>query len=148
MKCEKCGRNDANYHYKTNINGNVKEMHLCSECTAESSEGTDFFTETQQMFDDMFSGFSMFPRRRSISPFESFGFVIPAMMIPRIDINVETSSHPATEPKKCDVEADPKLCRMREKNLLRRQMKKAAAEEDYEKAAELRDKLRELEKAE
>ena len=40
---------------------------------------------------------------------------------------------------------DPEIARRREINMLREQMKAAAEKEDYEKAAEIRDKLKELE---
>lgn len=32
MKCEKCGKNEATTYYKETINGQTREMHLCSEC--------------------------------------------------------------------------------------------------------------------
>lgn len=33
MKCENCGKNNANVRYTSNINGVKKEMHLCEECS-------------------------------------------------------------------------------------------------------------------
>ena len=35
MKCEHCGKNEATFYYKSNINGNVTEHHLCSDCARE-----------------------------------------------------------------------------------------------------------------
>ena len=35
MLCEKCGKNQANTLLKESINGNVSEIHLCEECAAE-----------------------------------------------------------------------------------------------------------------
>lgn len=32
MLCQACKKNEAKIHYKTNINGKVSEMYLCSEC--------------------------------------------------------------------------------------------------------------------
>ncbi len=37
MLCEKCKKNFATVHYRYNDNGNVTEIHLCSEC-AKSEE--------------------------------------------------------------------------------------------------------------
>ena len=34
MKCDRCGKNEATFHYKTNINGRVTEAHLCPDCAA------------------------------------------------------------------------------------------------------------------
>ena len=36
MKCQKCGTNEANFHYTSNINGSVTEANLCSECAKVS----------------------------------------------------------------------------------------------------------------
>ena len=32
MKCEKCGKNEASYFYRENINGRRRELHLCEDC--------------------------------------------------------------------------------------------------------------------
>lgn len=32
MLCEKCGQREATYHSTVNINGEITESHLCSEC--------------------------------------------------------------------------------------------------------------------
>ncbi len=32
MKCEVCGKNEANVRYYENINGEKKELHVCSSC--------------------------------------------------------------------------------------------------------------------
>mgnify|MGYP000778584824 CR=1 FL=1 len=32
MKCENCGKNEVTFIYQSNINGQVTEKHLCSEC--------------------------------------------------------------------------------------------------------------------
>ena len=32
MLCQVCNKNEANIHYSVNINGNTKERHLCSDC--------------------------------------------------------------------------------------------------------------------
>ena len=39
MLCEKCKQREATTHYVETINGNKKEMRLCSECARE--EGLD-----------------------------------------------------------------------------------------------------------
>ena len=41
MKCEHCGKNEATFYYKSNINGVVKEVHLCADCAAEESEAEE-----------------------------------------------------------------------------------------------------------
>jgi protein arginine kinase activator len=36
MLCEKCGKRTATTHIKTNINGKITQHHLCGQCAAES----------------------------------------------------------------------------------------------------------------
>ena len=36
MKCQKCGKNEVNFHYTSNVNGAVTEAHLCADCARES----------------------------------------------------------------------------------------------------------------
>jgi hypothetical protein len=121
-------------------------------------EGNGEFKELNDMFgqfDNMFSGFDrMFDNvfsdsffGRSFSPFRSFG--MPTLSMPRIAIafpSVETKTEENTEKGvKSNPEVDPVLSKKREINALRQEMKAAAEAEDYEKAAELRDKLRTME---
>ena len=32
MKCENCGKNEANFVYRSSINGRTEEHHLCRAC--------------------------------------------------------------------------------------------------------------------
>ena len=38
MLCEKCKKNEANAYIKTNVNGDVHEYHLCSQCFQPDDE--------------------------------------------------------------------------------------------------------------
>ena len=144
MKCQKCGRNEVNFHYTTNVNGHVTQTHMCSECANESGYNIE------QMFGDMFTGmFPMQKRMASLMP-----MAIPVLQIdagfpftaqPRIK-----TQNPGSEAKQCtcgcgtvaqNIEVDEKLKQRRELNA---QMRIAAENEDFEKAAELRDKIKEL----
>ena len=150
MKCEKCGKNQANYHYTSNINGVVTETHLCSECACESGMEQQLFSGVEQMFTDLFDGF--FGRSRH-SLLDSFGFGMPTLLMPRIEIRVdpEISENKQASPEadtRKQAQVDGKMQRRREINQLRHQMHEAARQEDYEKAASLRDQLRKLEEAE
>ncbi len=42
MLCENCKKNEATAYIKTNINGDVHEYHLCSECAAKMQEDGAF----------------------------------------------------------------------------------------------------------
>ena len=158
MKCEKCGKYEATCHYTSNINGKVNEQHLCSECAGEFDFGHSFFAEADRMFEQAFAGFDSFfgMPRRALSPF-GFGWAMPSLMMPRPYISGNTAAATAVAPAETaepaetaqaaePVKADPELAKRREINELREQMRAAAEAEDFEKAAEIRDKLRELDK--
>lgn len=42
MLCQHCGKNEATTHVKRNINGEVSEYRLCSKCAAEMGYGNLF----------------------------------------------------------------------------------------------------------
>jgi len=35
MICERCGRNEASFHFSSNINGSITQTRLCSLCAAQ-----------------------------------------------------------------------------------------------------------------
>ena len=35
MRCDRCGKNEATFYYKSNINGKVTQVHLCPQCAEE-----------------------------------------------------------------------------------------------------------------
>ncbi len=53
MLCESCGKNQASIHYTKIINGEIKEHHLCADCTSNFSE-LDF--DTSLFFNKFFTG--------------------------------------------------------------------------------------------
>lgn len=157
MKCEKCGK-EANVFYRSNINGKVSTMNLCSEC-AEKLNGENGFTNMEKAFDNMFGNFfgGLFTPM-TLNPWNSFGFGMPMMNLPRFRIMLEpmTDSEPKdtaaapAEPRtenetKDEQKIDPEMSKRRELNMLRQQMAEAVKNEEFEKAAELRDKIHGLE---
>lgn len=54
MKCQHCNYNEATTHIKKNVNGNVTEMHLCSDCAKELGVMEEFSPES--FFNDTFFG--------------------------------------------------------------------------------------------
>ena len=148
MKCQNCGDNNAVFHYQASINGHKTEQHLCAECaekaglTEDNFFGGDIF---EAMFNNFFNGFSA-PSRGGFFP-EFSRVMIPVMSFPRIEFAVKKDE--GTEENKVEekaaVEKDEVMSRRREANLLREQLRTAIESEEFEKAAELRDKIRELE---
>ena len=147
MKCQNCGKSEVNFHYSSNINGCVTETFLCSECAAKS--GYDFGSMFgSEMLNDVFSQFG--PRSMFL-PIPMFGLdmISPFFMPPRIGIQPNTCDCEGS----CEVpvrenhaaEVDDDMQKQREINLIRNQMRLAAEKEDYEKAAELRDQIKQME---
>ncbi|MCD7797138.1 MAG: UvrB/UvrC motif-containing protein [Clostridiales bacterium] len=57
MKCQHCNKNEATVYIKKNINGQIEEMHLCSECAKELGVMDEFkFPSMSEMFGDSLLG--------------------------------------------------------------------------------------------
>ena len=52
MKCDRCGKNEATFHYKTNINGRVTEAHLCPDCARAMGYAGPVERRMSSWFDD------------------------------------------------------------------------------------------------
>ena len=143
MKCEKCGKNIANVHYRANYNGNVTEKHLCSQCAKEMGYDNDIFGE--EMFSDFFNDFNGMFNRNFFGGFGMMPFMMPTMVMPRLEIKYDNAPQTLEENTKTDSKADPELSKRRQINALRSQLKKAVKEERFEDAAKLRDEIKELE---
>ena len=151
MKCQNCGKNEVNFHYSSNVNGCVTETHLCSQCAIES--GYDI----ERMFDLDFGNIleGMMPVRNSISGFMPIAIpmigansMFPFTMQPRRGMieNTEACGCGCAQNvlKNTNIEVDETMKQRRELNAL---MRIAVANEEFEKAAELRDKIKALESA-
>ena len=159
MKCQNCGNNEVNFRYSSNINGNVIEAHLCSECAGKLGYLNDeTFSSEMPSFSGMMSGFFGGGLFGSFAP----AFRMPMLRIPAfpqycgLPVYQEPSStdksaespqnaEPAQNMEPADIQAGDDIKKRREINMLREQMKKAAEAEDFEKAAQIRDDIKALE---
>jgi protein arginine kinase activator len=159
MKCTNCGKNEVNFYYESNVNGKITRQQLCSECAQKLGFGTeDFFKESREMFNHMLGGFSdFFGTRRRAFPFGGFG--LPTMLLPELFLpGTEVREHEDgctcgdcethQDVKEADNTADGEMNARRQINVLRAEMQNAIHAEEFEKAAELRDQIRALEKGE
>jgi protein arginine kinase activator len=172
MLCEKCNQNEATVHFRQNINGDVKEVHLCPQCAAELG------------YDSIFSGFE------SMSPF--VGLDIGVQNFLGSLFSQELPARKAPESRKCSfcgatfeefaqsamagctncyhefssdmlpyiqrihgrtrhvgkvpATAGKELKLQRELTTLKKQLDDAVAVQEYEKAAQFRDQIKEIEK--
>ena len=158
MKCENCGKNEVTFVYQSNINGKVTEKHLCSECAEKLGYTQKLAAHSRSMmqnffgnsmfgggfFDDFFSPVPSLMGRMLEDPFDDFFADMPALTAG------ETAQKEQPEQKQDLVEKEEqnRFARMRQINALRMEQKKAIREENFERAAELRDQLRALENEE
>ena len=153
MKCENCGKNEVTFVYQSNINGQVTEKHLCSECAEKLGYTQRLAAQSQRMMRGLFGGglfddfFTPVPsllsrmNRMLEDPFDDFFADMPALGAP---------AEAGQEPQKSQdtlLEGDEQseLSKARQLNALRMELQKAIAEERFERAAELRDQIRGLE---
>lgn len=74
MKCQHCGKNEANVHLRQNINGQVTEHALCSQCAEQMGVGG--------MFADFgsFGGFGGLGMMNGFDHFAGLGSLLGSML--------------------------------------------------------------------
>jgi protein arginine kinase activator len=156
MNCEHCGKEEVNFRFTSNINGSITEKNLCADCAVKLGYADRDMMRPEMSFEAIFSElFGVWPNRRM---FGGYGMVMPTIIIPtfgmivpreagaaQADGEAQAEKQPAVVPGGLRPEIDEEMKRRREINVLREQMRAAAAAEDYEKAAALRDSIRRLE---
>ena len=148
MKCENCGKNEANFVYRSSINGRTEEHHLCQACAEKLGYTQRFFEQRPSIMDSFFGNNGFFGSMPSLmgrmldSPFDDFFEDMPAIgAVPVQEIREE---------KKDDLmsgEEQSRFSYLRQMNALKHAQKKAIHEEDFERAAQLRDEIHKLEEA-
>lgn len=173
MLCEKCKKNEATFYYRENINGTEKTYRLCGDCAKEletsgeiASLDERFFDSFHKIFtDDNLFGSLFAPgsaKRLSIAQekktcplcgasfddiaksgklgcpkcYEVFGDALP-LTIQRIH---GRTRHTGSAPKRFRAALEKK----ERIQSLEKELHEAVRNEEYEKAASLRDTLREL----
>ena len=166
MKCQKCGANNANTHVKTIINGEFKEYDLCSEC-AHKMGYTNVLADMDNEFSNLLGSFfgNVLPARTQATRCEFCGSTYSEIAktgqvgcancyklfadqlypsIRRIHGNTthcgkNSGRAAAAEKKPAEMTKEEKLADMK------KQLDAAVKEQNFELAAELRDKIKETE---
>lgn len=151
MKCENCGKNEVAFLYQSNINGHVEEKRLCAGCAEKLGYTRRIAAQSQRMMQSLFGGgfpedfFSPgLPGRRSWmldDPFDDFFADMPALGAAPVRQKKEENSLVSAEEQ-------GRFARIRQLNALKLEMKEAVRQENFERAAELRDQIRDLESGE
>lgn len=160
MLCQKCHKRTASVHIKQVVNGKITEAALCSECAAKDELGGFFSTKTS----DLFSGFwsdSIFgseaikqqkicpvckTTRKDLAASGRAGcakcYEVFEDDLKKIIYGIHGNAvHSASRTGK----HEERLKKSREIEALKLEQTKAVEEQNYEKAAEIRDKIKALE---
>ena len=174
MKCQNCNNRDATTHIKRVINGAVEEYNLCSECAAKLGYG-NVFSEFKSPFSDSFGSFlgsffeNALPARTQATRCETCGATYSdiqrtGMMgcadcytvfrdeimptIRRVHGNtVHSGKNSPTYKKQKAQQAQAKEAEqpLSELEKLRAELDRAISSQEFESAASLRDRIKELE---
>jgi len=161
MKCEICGLRDAVIHIRQIQKTSVYELHICEECAEE--KGLVKEEESEISISNLLSGLidskdtaasedaadtcprcgmkaSEFRRRGKFGCsqcFQAFGRDVRSILSQMAGRTHHTGKLPAVEASSAPAESD--------RQALAGELREAIEREDYETAAELRDRIRELE---
>lgn len=146
MKCEKCKEREADFFYTATVNGETTQCRLCADCAGklgltptferpafggQQFGGIDFFGGPFSMLDNFFA------------PLSALGEITVHRLSPLRTAVAEPAAEPEAE--KIPRSAGEELRARRELIELKYQLKAAVREENFERAAELRDKIKSLE---
>lgn len=156
MKCENCGKNEVTFVYQSNVNGHVTEKHLCADCAEKLGYTQRLAAHSQRMmqnflggglFDDFFTPFpSLLGRMNRMleDPFDDFFTDMPALGAPAEQAQAQP---PKAQDGLLEQKEQEAVSRTRQLNALRLEMQRAVQEENFERAAELRDQIHSMEQA-
>ena len=147
MKCQNCGNNEVHFRYSSIINGCVTETSLCAQCAAEAGYDVAGLLDPGGILNELFSslGGGMFlPAAMHGMPRVNRSSSIPTIV--RIGKRVPDTLTPLHSPScgcgcgnQNDLDVDEAMVKRRELN---KQLHAAVENEDYEKAAQLRDEIK------
>ena len=171
MKCQKCKKNTADTHIKRVINGEFEEYHLCSECAKEMGYTNVFSNLAEGFASDFNSLFGSFfenalPARTQATRCETCGTtyndiartgmmgcadcydVFADRILPtirRVHGNTTHCGKNSSNSKSKKVEEKAEDVKTSELENLKAELDKAIKNQEFEKAAVLRDKIKEKE---
>jgi protein arginine kinase activator len=164
MLCQNCGKNIATTFIKKTINGETTQTHLCSEC-AEKQGYNSMFSNIGFDIGDFWGSLFAEPVKKGLTDVvrcegcgHSFGEIAESgragcpscyttfydRLLPSIQRIHGKTAHTGKIPSG----AGEGLKKERELERLRSELAKHIEAQQYEKCAELRDRIRELEKEE
>lgn len=164
MKCQKCGKYDATMHLTEVINGVKNETYLCKYCADEENKGFAFKSPFYSEFDNFFQSFWESPKLSHSSPAsaqscsgcgstlsdiqkrgrlgcaECYRTFRDLLLRPLKEIH-GSNTHTGKIPKRIG----KGIAKLNEIDKLKDELSRAVLDQNFEKAAELRDRIREME---
>lgn len=165
MLCQHCGKNEATTHVKRNINGEVTEYMLCHDCAAEmgySNLFPDFHSDWTSLLGSFFG--NALPARTGAVRCRTCGSTMNDIarsgmvgcadcydsfyseLLPTIRSVHGNTRHCGKRPDRLeDTERKPDIPAENPLDRLKAELKKAIEEQNFERAAELRDEIKDKE---
>lgn len=161
MICQHCQKHPATTHIKRTVNGKTTEMYVCSECAAK--QGLDMFSGSAAMdVGNLFGGLFAAPslrdpdeRERCTSCQKSFREIVQSGIVgcpdcyiqfyERLQPSIQRIHGKTTHVGKIAACGSPQIRKKRELAHLKEELTKALALQEYERCAQLRDQIKELE---
>lgn len=168
MLCQKCKKNEANTHVKSVVNGNYEEYMLCSECAKEMGY-TNLWSDMSSDFGSILGSFfsNALPARSETTRCKTCGStyhdiaksgqvgcadcyeLFLSELMPSIRRIHGNTTHCGKRPgfalkegtKADEVNIESEI------DVLKNKLQKAIEEQNFELAAELRDKIKEKEES-
>lgn len=171
MLCQKCGENEASVHLTRIINGKKEELHLCENCAKKSGDFS-FPSDNNFSFQSLLSGIlnnNLSTKNKSIYKdnlmkesicencrlsyidFSKNGLFGCSDCYEKFEDKLDplfkrihgSIRHTGKKPSRYNIKKDNE----KEIYILKEQMENAVEEENFEKAAEIRDRIHEIKKS-
>lgn len=161
MKCQNCGVNTATTHIKKVINGVVNELHLCNLCAAKKGYSTlgnnSLAGMLASVFGDVSTEYLSASTKRcdecgcDFSDIVNYGKVgcpncytaFYDELLPYLKRIHGSVTHVGKIPNRAPLSVKDEKSEI---ELLRAQLNEVIVKEEFEKAAEIRDRIRQLER--
>ena len=159
MVCQQCKKHPATTHIKRTVNGDTTEMYVCSSCAAK--QGVDVFagaTSVGNLFGGLFAAPSLRDpdeRERCRSCQKSFREIVQSGIVgcpdcyiqffDRLQPSIQRVHGKTVHVGKIAAVGGSSIRKKRELAQLKEELKKALALQEYERCAQLRDQIKEME---
>ncbi len=160
MTCQLCNKNAATTHYKRTVNGKTTELFVCQECAAK--QGIGILGGGTLAVGNLFGGLFSQPLIQSNDHSErcegcgkSFREIVQSGLVgcpncyiaffDRLQPSIQRVHGKTTHVGKVAAVGSKALHKANELERLKAELNKAVSLQEYEKCAELRDRIQELE---